>query len=110
MKKIERVKEEFRQWRETYDNILDITNCKPEKFKKKLKEELYVFKEDKELKVSGGLLIWLFLGGNNQYPYIPKKNEKPNKILEELKIRHRLDLFKINTEDFDYNKVLEVLR
>lgn len=120
MKKIERKLKEinlkFEEWKEQNDKIIDIKDAKipsRPKYKyllkrKELIENLYLIKDGEETIISGGMLVWLFLGGTNeedeQFHNLLKDGHYDN-YLEEMKIRHRLKLLQINVANFDKDKI-----
>ena len=118
----ERTWDEFDIWKKETDKLIDlnvilkdVSNSKHYSFKnkrRKLIEELYIIKEGKEIVVSSGTMIWLFLGGTDKDSkmltnYSRKKHWE--RYLEEMKICHRIELFGIKTEKIDRNKVKELL-
>lgn len=120
----ERIKEleiEFAMWKSKTDKYLDVSHI-PLKYKpngwrgkkelQKWEDNLYVIKENNDIYLSAGTMLWLYLGGSSQnyddvLQYKRDKNYK--NYIESLKIHHRLELFKINTEDFDFDKIKKAL-
>lgn len=113
------INQELEEWKkrtDKYKNVKDLPiknyKAKYKKFQElqKWKEDLYFIKEGKEIIVSGGALMWLFLNGGKEEPYVPTDDmvkRYPNTILEEYKIAHRLKLFNLKISDFDYERVRE---
>jgi hypothetical protein len=107
--RLQKIWDEIDDWIKETDKIRDIAGMKN---RKKLIKDLYVVKEGKETILSAGTMVWLFLGGNNDKGWTPTKKEinYPNRVMEEYKIRHRLDLFHIKTSKFDYEKIREHMK
>lgn len=108
------IQREFSNWKNETDKILKVPEHMQYNKRKKLIEEIYIIKEEKgeEIILSAGTMLWLYLNGTNQSTILLdelNKNIVNTKALylEELKIRHRLDLFKLNTNDFDKEKIEE---
>jgi len=125
MKKIDKnkqwINQELEVWKketDKYKSVKDLPiksyKAKYKKFQElqKWKENLYFIKEGKETIISGGALMWLFLNGGKEEPYVPTDDmikRYPDNVLEEYKIAHRLKLFDLKVSDFDYEKVRETI-
>jgi hypothetical protein len=110
----EKIEEEFEQWKKETDKIREISsllNNKSKKFYTKrrndLIEELYVCQENGEVILSGGTMCWLYLGKDDLDKLV--KRGQWRLYLEELKIRHRLAIFKIHPSNIDIDKVINKL-
>jgi len=126
MKKLDRNKqwidEEFKSWKKETDKYKDIKDLPIKKYKAnykklselhKLQEDLYFIKDGKEIIISGGALIWLFLYGEKGKRFKPSKDmikRYPQNVLEEYKISHRLKLFNLKPTDFDYKRVRGMMK
>ncbi len=114
-KQYEKTWDEFNRWRIETNPITNIPTNIKDKTRKKMIDELYLIKDEseEELIISGGALLWLYLCGNNQNSNSLEKLKKKrqwNLYLEELKIRNRFDIFGINTEDLDKDKIESALK
>jgi hypothetical protein len=108
-KQKERLNEELEEWKLKYDNILTLDSLDKTKTRgrntyrdkrEKLIYETYIIKEGKETIFSGGMMLWLFI------KLLDKKKPKSyGQVLEELKINHRLKLFKIDINELEEGKI-----
>lgn len=109
-KEYERVWFDFNQWKIKANVMIQLPTGIKYKDRKKLIEDLYIIKEEDsdEIILSGGTILWLYLGGTNRNVKVLdklKKRKQWNLLLEEMKIRDRLNIFGINTNNLDKKKI-----
>ena len=107
---VEQIQEEFEDWKEKYDNILQIPPKIKNKDRKSLIEQTQLIRnEDGEISISGGGKVLLFIikdFGKSFDKFLDDIKKRKNKgcYLEAIQFKHRENLFDIDL----INKVNEM--